>query len=247
MSNPWYKDISRNAWVQSAVGNMLAGYLRLVDGTARKVQADLDYDRSQLEQHLPFIMTFWHGEHFMVAPAAPRPWNLHVMISRSADGSINAIAAKRFGIKPIRGSGDTKRRRADRGGASAFLRFMSILDEGGSVAQTADVPKVARVVSPGLIRLARKSGRPIVPSSYVTHPKLTLGSWDRASLSFPFTKAAIGTGAPIYIPAEDGVPDEDWCQTVHDKLTALERHGYAQIGGRSAFDEDQHTMRSTHG
>lgn len=233
MSAPWYKRLGRNAFVQRVAGNALAGYIWLVDRTTRKIATD-EIDRSALVEHLPAIFTFWHGEHFMIAPAAPPDWNMHVMISRSADGTINAIAAEKLGIRTIRGAGDPKKRGKQKGGARAFLQFVRLLGDGKSVAMTADVPKVARQVSPGLIKLARKTGRPIIPVVYLTSPRITLPSWDRAAVALPFTKGAVGAGQPIYV--DDNEPDDAaWCLLVKEHLNTLEARGYAKIGGTSAF------------
>lgn len=238
MSVPWHKRLGRNAVVQSMAGNLLAGYLWLVHRTARRSSSSIARAQDALATHLPGIFTFWHGEHFMVALAPSADWNVHVMISRSADGTINAIAAERLGVATVRGAGDPKNRGRQKGGARAFLQFVQLLEDGKSVAMTADVPKVARTVSPGLIRLARKTGRPIIPSVYVTHPHLTLSSWDRAAIPLPFSKASIGTADPIYV--SDSEPDDGpWCDRVKDALDQLETAAYAAIGGRSAFARPQ--------
>lgn len=229
------KKFGRAKVVQTAAGNALAGYMRLVHTTARTVDIDTPESRLGLDAHLPAIFTFWHGEHFLVGLAAPSSWNMHAMISRSADGTINAIAAEKMGIKPVRGAGDPKKRGKQKGGARAFLAFLDVLKNGGSVSLTADVPKVARKVSPGLIRLAQKSGRPIVPVSYVTHPRIKMKSWDRASVGLPFTKGAIGAGAPIYVAVDDARDEATLCALVKSRLDALEHQGYAAIGGTPAF------------
>jgi lysophospholipid acyltransferase (LPLAT)-like uncharacterized protein len=182
----------------------------------------------------------------MIALASPQRWNMHVMISRSADGTMNAIAAEKLGIKTVRGAGDPKNRGKQKGGARAFLQFLKVLERGDSVSMTADVPKIARKVSPGLIRLARKSGRPIVPVAYVTHPRITLKSWDRAAIPLPFTKGAIGVADPIYVDEADD-DDERWCLRVKQDLDRLEAHCYAHIGGRSAFADAQTEPQSVHG
>ena len=45
------------------------------------------------------------------------------------------------------------------------------LEEGYNVALTADVPKVARVCGPGIVKLASMSGRPIYPVAIATSPR----------------------------------------------------------------------------
>lgn len=232
MSDPWHKRLGRHPAALSLIGRGLAGYIRLVDRTVRKV--DSTEPGTRVAPHLPAIFTFWHGEHFMTAMGVDPAWNMHVMISRSADGTINAIAAEALGIKTIRGAGDPKRRKAGKGGARAFLQFARLLGEGASVAMTADVPKIARQVSPGLIRLAQRTGRPIIPGAYVTHPRITLSSWDRAAFHLPFTRAAIGTGEAIHVDS-DSRDEEAWCALVKERLDRLTARSYAMIGGAPAF------------
>lgn len=231
---PWYKHLSRNHLWQSIAGNALAGYLWLVDRTARKHDSSLRSVDQEIRNDLPAIFTFWHGEHFMTAMAVEPVWNMHVMISRSSDGTINAIAAEKLGLKTVRGAGDTKGKGHSKGGMRAFREFTRLLEDGASVAMTADVPKIARQVSPGLVRLARKSGRPIIPCAYVTHPHVTLSSWDRASLNLPFAKAGIGTGAPILIDDNED-NDARWCALIKERLDEITARSYELCGGTSPF------------
>lgn len=234
MSMPWYKRLSRNHLWQSIAGNALAGYLWMVDRTARKQDSSLRHEDHTVAHDLPAIFTFWHGEHFMTALAVQPAWNMHVMISRSSDGTINAIAAEKLGLKTVRGAGDTKGKGHSKGGMRAFREFVRLLEEGASVAMTADVPKIARQVSPGLVKLARKSGRPIIPCAYVTHPHITLSSWDRASLNLPFAKASIGTGEPIIVDDKDE-DDAKWCALIKERLDEITARSYELCGGTSPF------------
>ena len=89
---------------QVALGRTLASYLRLVWNTSSLTiePADL-YDR--VDREIPFILTFWHGQHFLM-PFVMKPHHEgKVMISRHADADINAIAAEAFGVGTIRCSG----------------------------------------------------------------------------------------------------------------------------------------------
>ncbi|MBV6658177.1 MAG: lysophospholipid acyltransferase family protein [Devosiaceae bacterium] len=232
MSAPWYKRFSRHPRVQHIAGNALASYVRFVHATSRAQRHDLG-DGADVGAHLPGIFTFWHGEHFMTAMGVRPEWNMHVMISRSGDGTINAIAAEKLGLKTVRGAGETKRGRAAKGnakgGMTAYRAFVRLLEQGASVAMTADVPKIARVVSPGLVRLAAATGRPIVPAAYVTHPHISLSSWDRASLNLPFTRAAYGANGPITVDLSQG-DEQHWCALIKERLDAITEHCYAQCG-----------------
>ncbi len=158
------KKLGRNPALLKAAGLLLAAYLRLVRKTNSMVIDPPDaYDR--LQPHRPFICAMWHGQHFMMPFTRPDDWDVHVMISRSADGEINATAAEKLGLKLIRASGSQKSYQiTKRGGMRGFIEGLRVLKEGGIMALTADVPKgPARVAGQGIVQMARHSGRPIVP------------------------------------------------------------------------------------
>ena len=192
----------RSRPVQAALGNLLAGYLYLVRATCRFVVEPADgYERKAADA--PAICALWHGQHFMI-PAGKRPEDRYsVLISRHGDGELNAIAAAKFGIGLIRGSGS---QRADqirkRGGAAALRAMLDTLEAGVNITVTADVPKVSRVAGEGLILLAKLSGRPIYPLTVVNSRRIDFNSWDRASIGLPFSRCAVVIGAPIHVAAD---------------------------------------------
>lgn len=233
MSTPWHKRLSRHPVLQSIAGNALAGYVRFVHLTARKFDSTIAPTALPKDEDIPAIFTFWHGEHFMIAVSTRPQWNVHAMISRSSDGTINAIAAEKLGIKAVRGAGDTKGKGNSKGGMQAFRVFLRLLRSGASVSLTADVPKIAREVSPGLVKLAQMSGRPIIPYAYVTHPHMTTSSWDRASINLPFSKAGMGFAAPIYV--DDSHDDAYWCALIKERLDGITARSYELCGGTSPF------------
>ena len=89
------------------------------------------YER--IEPELPVIFAFWHGQHFLTPFVKPPHHRAKVLISRHRDGEINAIAATRLGVGPIRGSGDSRRRFHRKGGVAAFR---TMLDGAGGQATT---------------------------------------------------------------------------------------------------------------
>ena len=195
------KRLGRSRAVQKAAGSVLAAYLRFVFRTSRFISEPEDpYTLPALPDS--FIITFWHGQHFMVPFARRKGHEIHVMISRHRDGEINAIAARKLGMKVIRGSGDHRGRGARKGGASGFLKLLALLDGGGSVSMTADVPKIGRVAGEGIVQLARLSGKEILPVCFTTRPRIDLDSWDRASVPLPFGKCVFVAGRPITVPAD---------------------------------------------
>jgi lysophospholipid acyltransferase (LPLAT)-like uncharacterized protein len=182
------------------VGLVAAEYLRLVWRTNRlTIEPANLYE--WVEPQMPVIVAMWHGQHFMV-PFLSRGHRVKVLISRHRDGEINAHAARRLGVIPVRGSGDHGRRFDLKGGVGAFKNMLTALADGYNMALTADVPKVTRVAGPGIIMLGRISGRPIFPVAVATSRRIVLKNWDRSAFNPPFGRIAIVVAEPVRVPAD---------------------------------------------
>ena len=81
-----------------------------------------------------------------------------------------------------------------KGGVSAFREMSTHSSTASTMALTADVPKVWRVVGLGIVKLASLSGRPIYPVAVATRRRITLNTWDRTVVNLPFGAAADGRG-----------------------------------------------------
>ncbi|HEX5780237.1 MAG TPA: DUF374 domain-containing protein [Xanthobacteraceae bacterium] len=193
---------------QVALGRTLASYLRLVwNSSSLTIEpADL-YDR--VDREIPFILTFWHGQHFLMPFVMKSHHEGKVMISRHADADINAIAAEAFGVGTIRGSGAHGRDFLRKGGISATKLAIDTLKSGINVAMTADVPKISRIAGFGVVTVAKYSGRPIFPIAIATRNRRLAKSWDRASIHLPFGPAAmvVGDGVQVSADADDAALD----------------------------------------
>ncbi len=194
------KRLVRSRPVQTVVGIAAAEFLRLVWITNRRVLEPADIYEHMIPQ-LPVIIAMWHGQHFMV-PFIRRNYPAKVLISRHRDGEMNAIAAERLGVGTIRGSGDASGRFDLKGGVGAFQVMLNTLQEGCSVALTADVPKVARVVGNGILKLAQLSGRPILPAAVTTSRRKVLDNWDRTTINLPFGRLAMVAGETVTVPSD---------------------------------------------
>lgn len=219
--------------VQSALGGLLAGYLRFCRATSR-VTLDPPDLYSAIDPELPVIVAMWHGEHF-VMPYLMRPSDkVKVLISLHRDGEINAIAARRFGIELVRGSGSHGAQRLDKRGAEALILMLRALREGYTMATTADVPKVSRVAGPGIAVLAAKSGRPIYPVAICASRRITIEkSWDKSKIPLPFGHIVITRGDAIRV-AEGASKDEIEAArvAVEAGLNATTARAYAIADGR---------------
>ncbi|MBV8796109.1 MAG: DUF374 domain-containing protein, partial [Hyphomicrobiales bacterium] len=159
--------VGRSPWAQEAIGFGLAAYLSLVRATSRFTTVPEDVD-AYIKDDLPLIAAMWHGQHLMMPFARPVTMDrLAVLISRHEDAGAQALAAERLGITAVRGSGGPADRGYYKGGAPAMRELLRQLEQGSSVAMTADVPKRARVAGMGIVTLAKLSGRPIVPTAAV--------------------------------------------------------------------------------
>ncbi|MCW2308175.1 lysophospholipid acyltransferase family protein [Rhodobium gokarnense] len=223
------KRVVKSEAFRRLIGNTLAAYLDFVDRTSTLIIEPEDID-GYYHAVVPNIVTMWHGQHFLMPFARPTNADIRVMISKSGDGDINAIAAKKLGMGLIRASGGkTARQISRRGGVRGFLEALRCLENGVSVSLTADVPKgPARVCGPGIVQLASRSGRPILPTGYATSRRITLDTWDRMAVNVPFSRCGFVAGDPIFVPSnldEAGLKRE--CERVKAGLDAVIKRAYA--------------------
>jgi len=193
--------LARAPWVQKTLGIIGAEYLRFVYRSSRIITEPANiYDI--VDKDLPIILAMWHGHHFLMPFVKRDHYKAKTLISRHRDGEINAVAAEWLGVETIRGSGDHGNEFHRKGGVSAYRQMLTALSEGYNVALTADVPKVSRIAGPGIIRLARDSGRPIYPVAMTSSRRKQLDNWDRTTINLPFSRIAGVVGEPLRIDAE---------------------------------------------
>ncbi|MCB1486091.1 MAG: lysophospholipid acyltransferase family protein [Bauldia sp.] len=193
----------RSRGVQNAIASTATGYLRLVNRTS-PLAFDPPDPYGKYIHLAPVIFTMWHGQHFMLPFARIFDFDARVLISKHHDGEINALVARKLGIKTIRGS--TARdpsRMLEKGGMVGFLEMKAALEEGACVTMTADISNLApRRAGMGIISLARVSGRPIVPLAYASSRRIDVKSWDRSTINLPFSRAVCAVGTPVDVPAD---------------------------------------------
>jgi lysophospholipid acyltransferase (LPLAT)-like uncharacterized protein len=115
------------------------------------------------------------------------------MTSRSFDGEYIARFIQRFGYGAARGS-------STRGGLEALVKMVKLMREGFPAGFTIDGPKGPRYVAkPGACLLAKKTGTPVIPFVIETKGFIQLRSWDKLQVPFPFTRAKVLVGNPIFV------------------------------------------------
>ena len=183
----------------SAVG---AAYIRLAFNTSTVRRDPPDTDTKLFAEH-PQIFAMWHGQFGMLPKIKPdRPADVAAMVARHGDGELIAGVLSRFGMRLIRGAGAGYRRR-NRGGAAALREALRALQQGTTIAMTADVaPGPARKAGNGIVMLGKLSGRPIVPCAMATSRYITLNNWSAFTINLPFSRLGIVVGDPIRVPED---------------------------------------------
>lgn len=165
------------------------------------------------------VMVSWHGRLF-IGPFAYRGKGAHCLISIHGDGEIVAGVVRCFGIEVVRGS-------SSRGGDRALRQLVQLARENRDLGITPDGPRgPAESVKPGVAVLARMAGRPVVPLSFSCSSAKRFASWDRFLLPYPFSRAVIVWGAPLYY--REGEDLEVFRQRIEQGLreTTAQADGY---------------------
>lgn len=159
----------------------------------------------------PCIYVMWHAEQFLIHGIKDKA-HLNVLISNSIDGEVIARAVEKWGFKVVRGSSGKK------GAIASTMQMIERLNEGECVAIMVDGPSgPLRKVKPGAIKIAKKTGAPIVPVVWYS-PQwnfVNLPSWDKMTTPLGDCNIINLYGEPIYVPEDF---PEDRMQEIKDKI-----------------------------
>lgn len=151
----------------------------------------------------PCIYAMWHANQFAVYGLENKE-NINILISNSIDGEIVARACKKFGFKLVRGSSGKK------GAVESTMQMISGLKNGENVAIMIDGPSGPLYkVKNGVIKLAQKTGAPIIPVHWYSPQKtfIKLPSWDKMTTPLGDCNLLNTYGTPIYV-SENATEDE---------------------------------------
>lgn len=144
------------------------------------------------------IYVMWHANMCLIHGIADKP-HTSVLISNSIDGEVIARAVEKWGFKVVRGSTNKK------GAVESTMQMLARLKDGESVAIMVDGPSgPLHKVKNGALKLAQKSGKPIVPIHWYC-PQFNfvhLPSWDRMTTPIGDCKILNVYGEPLYIKAD---------------------------------------------
>jgi len=184
---------------------LISLYLRVVSLTSRHIH-DPGTGGHDFANGAPVIYATWHGQNFIFAFRFRKRTHPTLLVAHHGDGRMVGQAMAYMGVPLVFGSGTTEQTDTNKGGARAALKLLKVLKGGKSITLTADVPKIARQVGPGIIMIARKSGVPIIPVAMATSHRRILKTWDRMQWNLPFSRMVFVAGDPITIPKDNTDP-----------------------------------------
>lgn len=186
-------------WVASRLLKLLGGTLRW------RFTDEAGYMQRDVKE--PLLVGVWHNR-ILVLPLCfewlcRRSRRLNILTSASRDGELLTHLVARFGMESVRGSSSRK-------SVVALRLLQKRLEEGSDVAITPDGPRgPIYEISPGLIYLASKTGKPVMPIRVDYEAFWELRSWDKFRIPKPFSRVHICFQAPVFIAAGDAVCMEE--------------------------------------
>lgn len=164
----------------------------------------------------------WHGRTLFPTDRF-RGRGYGTLISMSRDGSLMAQYQRNLGMVTIRGS--TKRR-----GVLAAREVLTFLDKGGVMLMTPDGPRgPSHIVQSGVVFLAKKSGKGVIPGGVAASPCWHLNSWDKYLIPKPFARACIHFGDPFFVAPDESL--EAAAERLAAVMNELETRAEASIKG----------------
>jgi lysophospholipid acyltransferase (LPLAT)-like uncharacterized protein len=214
-------------------GVLLSNYLRLVALTSRLKLLPAGQWQA-VDANWPVIFVSWHGHSNLAYVYTPRRREWSILASTHPDGRIAAALAHAFGYQTIDGSGMSERQRHGTGGVGAFRAMLRAVKAGRSLFLTADVPPVpGRQISPGVIAIARRSGRPMFAMATASSKRKILDRvWDKMQINLPFSTTTYVFEEPISM-TDPAISDDEYADALRVKLDRALERALAVADGRA--------------
>lgn len=143
------------------------------------------------------VYAHWHGDELLLVGVKAHS-RMAVMTSHSRDGRLMARVLRWLGYSVVKGS-------SSRGGAAGLKGLIDAMEKKNvDVSLAVDGPRGPLYrVKPGILTLAQKTGRPILPGAAACNRRYTFKkSWNRCYLPLPFARCTILYGEPLGVPKD---------------------------------------------
>lgn len=174
--------------VRGVLGALLGAFVRLWVLTLRvTVEWRVENHRAAPGR----VLAFFHG-HQMALLGAEKRRGTAVLVSRSADGDVQAGVMRAFGFFVVRGS-------SSRGGTRGLRAVVRQLVADRDAAFAVDGPRGPfGVAKAGAVLAARATGAPLLPVASAARSAWVLErAWDRFEIPLPFSRVAIVVGEAL--------------------------------------------------
>jgi len=190
--------------------------------------------RALRERGEPPLLAFWHGRQFF-GYYPHRGHGLVIPASLSEDGDIVEMVLGRMGHTIVRGS-------SSRGAVRLVLDMIREVKKGKGLALSVDGPRGPyRVVKPGIIKVAQKTGRPIVPMvCSASRMWICRNSWDNYMIPKPFSTVLIRYMEPIYVPPD---ADRGTIEAHRRRLQEALERGYREVDAYFGFPDLEEKLK----
>jgi lysophospholipid acyltransferase (LPLAT)-like uncharacterized protein len=183
----------QESWFRVLLGFALGLLARVWLATLR-VEVEMDPGLAAVACR-PWVLAFLHGQQWPLL-AWRRRRKTVVLVSLSADGTMQSRALRVLGLEVVRGS-------SSHGGARGLATLLRRMKrEGLDAAIAVDGPRGPRgIAKPGAAFVARRAGAVLVPMEAVVRTGTVLRkTWDHFVLAWPFSRVLVRLGAPVSTP-----------------------------------------------
>jgi len=172
--------------------------IRFICGTSKMERVNFEVVGETKKIFGNVIFAFWHGRQ-MALVYAHKDENVIIMTSYSIDGELQSGIMSSFGYEIVRGS------HQKRGAIEGTIEIIRKMKEDGMDSSFAvDGPKgPAFEAKQGVVYIAQKTGRPIIPITSSAKSKKILSNWDKYLVPSPFNKLYVVYGSPVLVAPED--------------------------------------------
>lgn len=170
-----------------------------------------------------YVCGFWHNKLIGASLTLTNFTEKRVVLaSASKDGELIAVPLEKLGFTIVRGS-------SGKDSIKSVLKLIKLIKLGYSAGTPLDGPKgPVYEVKPGMIYLAQKSGKAVVPIGISFSKKWVFKkTWDKFQLPKPFSKLVCIIGDPIFIPEKD--EKEEYINFIKEKLMELDRQAEEKL------------------
>lgn len=194
-------------------GLLLYFVLKLVSKTLRIKLIDKSNLDLVAENH---IFAFWHNKLLGPTICLRHIEKKAGLASPSKDGELISVPLEKMGFTMIRGS-------SDKNSIASVLGLLKAIKKGYSIGTPVDGPKgPIYEVKPGLIYLAQKSQRYIIPTGTAYSNKwIFKKAWDKFQFPKLFAKVVFIIGEPITVPKDADI--DEYCILLMNELKKLDK------------------------